>query len=541
MKLLPLAAALMTGFFMAGFSPAAEILETALTAKFPAEIERVAVGEKDVVIRGRGEAGKKLLLAELPLNDLLDGPQRFTDLTEISPQAEGAFTVTLPRMHDSKDRLISRWQLVGEAREAISQLRYADEIFCRAPDLAEQKPKTKKGLGGWQAGPFPGELDALGIDAVTVNVMIGGLVSLKPEAGATPFDWQGKIYYAREKPLAAYDETFRQAEGRGAVVSAILLIANPARDGGGDEVAKLLGHPDAVKEGIFAMPNFTTAEGVGLYGAILNLMAERWSKAGGPHGRVHHWIMHNEVDAGWEWTNVGEKTDIAYLEIYQRSMRLMSLIARQYDPHSRPFISLTHQWADRGNPKWYGSKRLLDLLAEFTAAEGDFPWGLAFHPYPENLFEPKTWDDHQSTFGFNTRQITPKNLEVLDAYLKQPQFLDHGQVRPIHLSENGFNSKDYSDAALAEQAAGMALAWKKISTLSSIQAWEYHNWIDNRGEGGLKIGLRKFPDEPGDPAGKKPIWQLYQALGTPREDEACAPYLKVIGISSWAEISQPVR
>ena len=86
----------------------------------------------------------------------------------------------------------------------------------------------------------------------------------------------------------------------------------------------------------------------------------------------------------------------------------------------------------------------------------------------------------------------------------------------------------------------MAYAWKKIQNLSSITAWQYHNWIDNRHEGGLRIGLRKFPDEPGDPYGKKPIYHLYQALATPREDELCAPYLPHIGKKSWQEIMQPV-
>lgn len=75
--------------------------------------------------------------------------------------------------------------------------------------------------------------------------------------------------------------------------------------------------------------------------------------------------------------------------------------------------------------------------------------------------------------------------------------------------------------------------------MSSIEAWQYHNWIDNRNEGGLRIGLRKFPDEPGDPYGRKPIWYLYQALGTEREDKVAAPYLKTIGLSSWDEVVQP--
>jgi hypothetical protein len=222
-------------------------------------------------------------------------------------------------------------------------------------------------------------------------------------------------------------------------------------------------------------------------------------------------------------------------------MRLMSLIAGQYDRNSRPFISLTHYWSDRGHKQWYGSKRLLDLLAKFNSAEGNFNWGLAYHPYPQSLSEPKTWQDGQATFSFNTKKITPKNLEVLDAYLKQPQFLDRGKVRPIHLSENGFNSKDYTEKALAEQAAGMALAWKKIQRLSSIESWQYHNWIDNRHEGGLRIGLRKFLDEPGDPAGKKPIWHLYESFNTPKENEVCAPYLKVIGISNWDEMMHEIQ
>ncbi len=484
-------------------------------AKFPAAIEHITVGENEITIRGKARTGTRL--AERSISD-----QTENALTELEIRG-GNFSVKLPRKIDGTDRLISRWQLVNKSGEPASHLHYADEIFCRSPDLPKVTPKSKKGLGGWSAGPFPGELDELGIDAVTVNIVLNTLVSPTEEAGAIPFTWQGKTYHAREQPLATLDETFCQAEKRGAMVSAILLISNPAR--GGD---KILGHPDATPEGIFAMPNFTTDEGVELYGAILNLMAERWSKADGKHGRVHQWIMHNEVDAGWEWTNAGEKSDTAYMEIYHRSMRLMDLIARQYDPHSRPMISLTHHWTDKGNPHWYGSKSMLDLLAKFTAAEGDFGWGVAFHPYPQSLREPKTWNDDQATSDFSTKKITPKNLEVLDAYLKQPQFLNAGKVRSVHLAENGFNSKDYSEKVLAEQAAGMAFAWKKIANLSSIVSWEYHNWIDNRHEGGLRIGLRKFPDEPGDPAGKKPIWHLYQALGTPREKEACAPYFKLI-------------
>ncbi|RYD63528.1 MAG: hypothetical protein EOP83_11955 [Verrucomicrobiaceae bacterium] len=517
---------------------AEENLAAYLGREFPGTITKVSVGPDTIHIEGKAPIGSEgLLLADIPMDLPHDDPKTSETLVEVKP-SNGTFALNVPRKRQRDgldyDRLTSRWQLVKKSEasiEPLSHAHYADEVASRAPDLPAAKPKSKKGLGGWNAGRIPDELEELGITSVTVNVMIHSLVSLDPQPESTPFTWQGHTYHAREKALADLDATFLEAQKRGVMVSAILLVANPAKDA--SPVVKVLGHPDATPEGIFSMPNVTSPNGLALYGAILNLMAERWSRPDGKYGRVHHWIMHNEVDAGWEWTNAGNKSALEFMDLYQRSMRLMDLIARQYDPNSRAFISLTHHWANQGHAKWYGSKQLLELLVKFTNAEGDFPWALAYHPYPQDLTNPRTWEDGQSTFSFNTAKITPKNLEVLDGWMKQPALLYRGKVRPVHCSENGFNSKDYSEQKLTDQAAGMALAWKKIQALSSIEAWQYHNWIDNRGEGGLRIGLRKFPDEPGDPLGKKPIWHLYQALGTPGEDKACEPYLKVMGLPSW--------
>jgi hypothetical protein len=525
-----------------------EFIEAYLSGKSPASIDRISVTNDSVTLTGRADGHRDgIFLAEIPMERLMDDPERFETLDAITFDDAGRFTLTLPRIRDRNglrhDRLLSRWQLVRVSetgRAAHSHSRYADDIVCRSPDLPAAKPSNKKGLGGWHAGRLPAtpgepdELDALGISAVTVNVMIHSLVSLTPGANTTPIQWQGRTYHAREDVLANLDRSFLEAAKRNIMVSAILLVANPARDG--NPVVKRLGHPDAHPEGTFAMPNVTDPEGLALYGAILNLMAERWSRPDGKHGRIHHWIMHNEVDAGWVWTNAGEKPAIVYMDLLHRSMRLMDLIGRQYDPNGKPFLSLTHHWAHAGEKRWFGSKTMVDLLVRFSQAEGDFPWAVAYHPYPQNLFNPRTWEDGQATFSFQSAKITPKNLEVLDAYMRQPALLHQGKVRPVHLSENGFNSKDYTEKELADQAAGMALAWKKIQSLSSIESWQYHNWIDNRHEGGLKIGLRKFPDEPGDPHGKKPIWHLYQALATENEDAACAPYLPVIGITKWEEI-----
>jgi hypothetical protein len=519
-----------------------------LDGKHTASIDDVRITAGEVIVSGRIDGPQEsTAIAEVPLERLMDDPARFETIDPLKIDPSGAFTITLPRVRDRgglpHDRLLSRWQIIttsGKSPCPISHARYANEVACRSPHPPPVKPTSKKGLGGWSANRNPGaaaELDELGISAVTVNVMIHSLVSLTPGPRTTPFTWQGRTWHARDDVLAGYDRSFLEAARRNLMVSAILLVANPAH--GNDPVVAKIGHPDAVREGTFAMPNVTDPDGVALYGAILNLMAGRWSRADGRHGRVHHWIMHNEVDAGWVWTNAGNKTAPVYMDLLHRSMRMMDLIARQYDPHARPFLSLTHHWAEAGPQNWYGSKAMIDLLARFSHAEGGFAWAVAHHPYPQDLHNPRTWEDNHATRDFLTKKITPHNIEVLDAYMKQPHLLHQGAVRPIHLSENGFNSRDYSQKQLSDQAAGMAYAWHKIRHLDSIEVWHYHNWIDNRNEGGLRIGLRKFPDEPADPLGKKPIWHLYQALATPREAAACAPYLDVIG-SHWPD-GRPAR
>ena len=182
---------------------------------------------------------------------------------------------------------------------------------------------------------------------------------------------------------------------------------------------------------------------------------------------------------------------------------------------------------------------MLDLLLDYTEAEGDFKWGVAHHPYPQSLFEPKAWLDTEATFDYNTPLITFKNLEVLDAWIKQPRALYKGkEKRTLYLSEQNPNSKDYSEEALLEQAAGMAYALKKLEACDGIDAYQMHGWFDQRGEGGLRIGIRRFPDDKDDPSGRKPAWFVFQAFGTDREEEAFEFAKKIIGIDSWDRILQ---
>lgn len=156
------------------------------------------------------------------------------------------------------------------------------------------------------------------------------------------------------------------------------------------------------------------------------------------HGYIHHWIVHNEVDAAWVWTNCGKRGPDTMMDYYVKSMRMVHRTVRQYNPRARTLISLTHYWNKRnshGPPEtMYAPRELIDILVDHCRVEGDFEWGLAYHPYPNNLRNPQVWNDPVE-WSFNTDIISYKNLEVLVAYMKQPRFLYHGKIRDIHLTE----------------------------------------------------------------------------------------------------------
>lgn len=140
----------------------------------------------------------------------------------------------------------------------------------------------------------------------------------------------------------------------------------------------------------------------------------------------------------------------------------------------------------------------------------------------------------------NTEKITFKNLEILDRWIRQPKTFYHNKKRTLLLSEQNPNSLDYSEKSLNEQAACLAYAWKKVMNCEGIDAYIAHRWIDTHFEGGLKTGLRKYPDDKDNPYGCKPSWYLYRDFATEKEEESCLFAKKIIGIQNWSEIINKV-
>jgi hypothetical protein len=516
-------------------------LKNYLAGKFASSIHFVSVSDHSIVISGFLAQKGSLFLCEIPPYLDVTEEQTFASAIPVSGKDFRISTARwVERSGNTYDRLLSKWVLAEKTETGyrlISHARFPDQIKPKY-DLPVEKPGSRKGLGGFSTGRGHVEdLEDLDITSATVNIWITHFMYSTPAPDRIEYKYNGKSYYFGKKSVEQFDSTFRTTARRNIITAAILLI-DKIENCADTSIGRLLQHPDCDPAGIYAMPNMTNLNSVNCYAAALDFLASRYSRSDKKYGRCNHWIMHNEVDAGWVWTNAGDKTALVFMDTYIKSMRMCYNIARSYNPHSEVFVTLTHYWAWTSDPKFYPSKDLMDILLQYTHTEGDFQWAVAQHPYPEDLFEPKTWLDLKATFDLNTPLITFKNLEVLNAWIKQPEVLYQGKVkRTLWLSENGTNSRDYSEQNLKEQAAGFAYTWKKLKKLDGIDGFQWHNWFDSRGEGGLRIGLRRFPDDETDPGGAKPVWYVFKAADTKNEDAVFEPYKEVIGIKNWDEVN----
>ena len=508
-----------------------------LSKEYACHITDVTVGETSVTIQGDYTGEGTFFLGEIPpFVDMFK-----TEKVEFKiPLSENSFSIQLDRyvtVGDFKyDRLLSKWAVFKEGAdvdELVSHARYANVDAIHAKQSVEAVPlKSKKGLGGLiNHGLLTHDLDELGISSATINIPISNFMHLSEQPGDIPYTYGGKTYYFNEQYLiSSFDVVLQQTSQRGISVAGILLIA-PSGDAG-----ELLKHPDYNGVAPYTMPNMTTVESTQCYAAALDFLAQRYSD---PDMRIAHWIIHNEVDGGIHWTNMGDKPIATFMDTYLRSMRMCYNIVHQYDQHSEVFISFSHGWNIAAGGGWYKVRDMLDLMNQFSKAEGDFFWSLACHSYPAQLGNPCTWDDAQVTFSMDTEYVTLKNLEVLDKWVGISQNQYKGNIRrSVWLSEAGTCSPSYEDKDLQDQAAGFAYGWKKINALDGINGIQWHSWFDHLGDG-VPLGLRKYSDE--EYKGEaKPVWTTYQKAGTDEEDDYFKQYLERIGIKSWEGLIQDI-
>lgn len=497
-----------------------------LAKDYPSKVTNVQVTSDKVIIKGNCGGSGTYLLAEItPWQDVTE-LEKYPYTQDLSG---GGFTVTVDRIVPNRegiryDKVFSKWAVVkvdGDRQTLDSHARYADDVVPKkSPEAVPLR--NKKGFGAGDIDLYFSDCKEMNVGSITMNVVLNDYI--KGEGS-------GYSYGGQNYSLGAFkdyvDRVTRRAGEMDLVVSAIILC----------QTNSIFKDPEN-KGGNYTMPNLTTAKAFNLYAAALEHMASTHCT---PGNRISHWIMHNEVDFANEWTNMGDQPMMRYLDRYIKSMRICYNIARQYDQNASVLGSYTHCWTvAAGN---YAPKKMLEATVAYSEAEGDFRWGVAYHPYPQDLTKPSFWvNDTQAIYSLNSKYVTFKNLEVIDAWIRQKENFYKGKTkRVLFLSEQGTNSPSYSESDLALQAAGGAWAWKKVSKLDGIDAIQWHNWADNKAEGGLRIGLRTFAEGSVSDLTPKPVWYVWKAAGTAEEDSVFDQYKTTLGISDWDSIIKTVE
>lgn len=380
---------------------------------------------------------------------------------------------------------------------------------------------------------------ALGIKHAALNVNLSSLLQLTntPESLAWTNSY-GNCFYFHASHVRALDKQVKTLSDSNVVVSLIIL----AYESSNPELNKVLLHPryDHKAPNHLGAFNTVTPEGIRSFNSCMEFLVDRYSRADRRYGRAVNFIMGNEVNSHWFWYNMGPASMEEVADAYLRAVRIAHTAIRKYSANARVYLSLEHHWNIRyagGNEKQaFAGRKFIDYFNQRARVEGNFDWHLAFHPYPENLFNPRTWNDKTATLRTDTPRITFKNLEILVAWFRRPELLFNGKPRRIILSEQGFHSKNGAEGELL-QAAAYAYASYRVANLDGIDSFIYHRQVDHPAEGGLNLGLwRRNEGNAAQPISKKRIYDV--VLHADREDwqKAFEFALPVIGINSWEDI-----
>lgn len=366
------------------------------------------------------------------------------------------------------------------------------------------------------------------------DINLPAFISLREQPGTIPYRFEGETYYIFEDAVEEMEKSIRNYK-----TSTVVVLNSPLRFGSKreEDMLNVCLHPKFEKDAPYAFIsafNMTTPEGQKVFAAFLSFLSENYSDGTNENGRITGAIISNEINLQYNWGNMGPVEPGYYMEEYTVALRLAWIAAARYYKNFRVYISLANNWNVLvGEPGYfYRGKELIDLIGGNCERDGNFPWHLAHHPYPESFDHPDFWNDRNATFEFTTRLVTYRNMEVLEKYLAQPRLLYKGCRRRILFSEQGFNSGSGPLSGLMKKqaAAGYVLSFMKARNMETVDMMTHHSTIDNPHEFGLNLGIYEYDESAPHHRGKaKPIEKMVMAMDTPYEGAAIEYAKQVIG------------
>ena len=444
--------------------------------------------------------------------------------------------IILPRASratDGRDPIFSRFDVFQDHKIADG-VKYVTETAEGVPrdNTPYPRPDIIKMLG------LPEEMSRkYNIRQGLININLPALMAVDTQEECIPYEFNGRVYSMRKSEVEAIDTYMKSVP-----MVTMILLNSPRLFGSTQEKALLDAciHPRydwKCPNAYISAFDMETEEGQEYYAAFVSFLAERYTRPDRAYGHAAGAIISNEVNSQYIWGNAGEMPVEEYVREYTQALRLAWLCGQRCCRHFRVYISLDQFWSGTNfdpsqKERYYSGRRMLELLNETCLAEGNFPWNIAYHPYPEDLRWPDFWHDRAPDFTFSTPKITFKNMEVLEAFLSQEQFLYKGESRRIIFSEQGFNSQNGPMQALTEKmaAAGYVLAYLKARRMKTVDMFTHHATVDNPREFGLNLGMFRYdPDAPHHMGEPKPIFASFAAMETDAEAETVQKARAFIG------------
>ena len=454
-----------------------------------------------------------------------------------------ASPIVIDRFDEQHDRLYSKFRIIDANEKPLGSMRYVTNLSeIGARDFEIPWPKSIKGL----TCIFDVN-DAIetGIKHAHVGIRLDSVFDRWNKKPIVTWDVDGEKVAINMNTIQDLDSKCKQMTDAG--VNVIFYLTNRFRNPDFYSTNPFI-HPSTdagdrnfngrSKYGAF---NVVEERGLLYYRAAVEFLANRYTRSDKKYGLISGFVIGNEIQDHWKWYNMGEAHPLKLSKEYTLALRVADLASRRFHKDLEIYIPMDHHWSMKGTKydrlRRIPGKTLVQYINSNGHKEGNFPWNVGFHPYPENLARPQFWNDRRPTMRLDSTIITFKNIEVLPAFLRQKKYLYEGQTRHIILAEQGFHTPPGPEGQKI-QTACFAYAFHKARNIPEIKAYLYHWQVDCSGEGELRLGLWTRKEDThleAIPDKKKLIYEVFKKADTPEWQKAFDPYLSIIGISSWDE------
>ena len=371
------------------------------------------------------------------------------------------------------------------------------------------------------------DMEELGLSHANVNFILDMLAN----GTGVSYTYNGKNYQFSSEYVERLDRQISTLYKSGIIVTGVLYCCPGAAP---------FNYPGIGNAGTIQGWNVVTDEGIEYISAVLHFIAERYGRSDNAYGHVANWIVGNEVNAEAVWNNMGHPAVGVYAQYYANMVRITYQAVKSVCAHARVFISLDMFWNNSASSERYDGKQIVDLVNQYLKAEGDIPWGVAFHPYANPLTEPEFWNDHAEQ-SENASFISMQNISVLTNYLQKSNLRNpDGSVKHVILSEEGFTSYSMNQGNTEwKQAAAYAYAYYIAEANPYIDAIIVMRQkdADVEADAGLHQGMWYDNTEKNFfTYGKKPVWTVWKYIDTAQSFSYTDSLASLVGLSSFSSV-----